>query len=86
MQKTETWVRSLGQKDPLKDSNGNPPQYSCLENPMDRGAWKTVVHRVTQSQTSLKQLSMHAFSVVRSDFDVNFGELDKAQLTAKGCY
>ena len=53
---------------------------------MDRGAWKTVVHRVTQSQTSLKQLSMHAFSVVRSDFDVNFGELDKAQLTAKGCY
>ena len=31
--------------------NGNPFQYSCLENPMDRGAWKAVVFRVAQSQT-----------------------------------
>ena len=31
--------------------NGNPPQYSCLENPMVRGAWWARVHRVTQSQT-----------------------------------
>ena len=30
--------------------NGNPPQYSCLENPMDRGAWQARVHRVTKSQ------------------------------------
>ena len=30
---------------------GNPLQYSCLENPMDRGAWWAVVHRVTKSQT-----------------------------------
>ena len=29
----------------------NPVQYSCLENPMDRGAWQATVHRVTQSQT-----------------------------------
>jgi hypothetical protein len=28
--------------------NGNPLQYSCLENPMDRGAWQTTVHGVTQ--------------------------------------
>ena len=28
--------------------HGNPLQYSCLENPMDRGAWGTTVHRVTQ--------------------------------------
>ena len=34
----------------------NPLQYSCLENPMDRGAWQTAVHRVTQSQTRLKDL------------------------------
>jgi len=34
--------------------NGNPLQYSCLENPMDRGAWKATVHRVTKSQTRLK--------------------------------
>ena len=40
--------------------NGNPLQCSCLENPMDRGAWQATVHRVTKSQTQLKQLSMHA--------------------------
>ena len=34
--------------------HGNPPQYSCLENPMDRGAWQTVVHRVAMSWTRLK--------------------------------
>ena len=39
--------------------NGYPLQYSCLENLMDRGAWWTTVHRVTKSQTGLKQLSMH---------------------------
>ena len=35
-------------------------QYSCLENPVDRGAWWATVHRVAQSQTQLKRLSMHA--------------------------
>ena len=39
--------------------HGNPLQYSCLENPMDRGAWQAVVQRVAKSQTQLKQLSMH---------------------------
>ena len=34
----ETRVRSLGQEDPLEKENGNPLQYSCLENPMDGGA------------------------------------------------
>ena len=38
----------------------NPLRYSCLENTMDRGAWWTTIHRVTKSQTRLKQLSMHA--------------------------
>ena len=33
------------------EENGNPLQYSCLENPMDRGAWTTTVHEVTKSQT-----------------------------------
>ena len=31
--------------------HGNPPQYSCLENPLDRGAWWATVHGVTKSQT-----------------------------------
>ena len=43
-----------------RGSHGNPLQYSCLENPMDRGAWRATIHKVTQSQTPLKQLSMHA--------------------------
>ena len=37
---------------------GNPLQYSCLENPMDRGVWQANVHRVPKIQTWLKQLSM----------------------------
>ena len=36
------------------DGNGNPLQYSCLENPMDRGTWRATVHGVTESQTQLK--------------------------------
>ena len=37
--------------------NGSPPQYSCLENPVDRGAWWAAVHRVAQSPTRLKWLN-----------------------------
>ena len=44
----------------MGEGNGNPFQYSCLENPMDRGAWWAAVHGVAQSQTQLKRLSMHA--------------------------
>ena len=39
------------------EGNGSPLQYSCLENPVDRGAWWAAVHRVAQSRTRLKQLS-----------------------------
>ena len=42
-----------------KEGNSNPFQYSCLENFMDRGAWRSLVHRAAKSQTLLKQLSMH---------------------------
>ena len=40
--------------------HGNPLQCSCLENPMDRGAWRVMVHGVTKSWTRLKRLSTHA--------------------------
>ena len=43
-----------------EEGNGNPLQCSCLENPVDRGAWWAAVRSVTQSQTRLKCLSMHA--------------------------
>ena len=36
------------------EGNGNPLRYSCLKNPMDRGAWRAAVHGVAQSQTRLK--------------------------------
>ena len=36
---------------------GNPLQYSFLENPIQRGAWRATVHRVAKSQTRLKRLS-----------------------------
>ena len=41
------------------EGHGNPVQYSCLENPSDRGARQATVHRVAKSQTLLKQLSIH---------------------------
>ena len=44
----ETQVRFLGREDPLKEGNGNPLQYSCLENAMDRGAWRATFHGVTR--------------------------------------
>ena len=45
----------------------SPLQYSCLKNPMDRGAWWATVRGVTKSQTRLKRLSTHArVEVVRS--------------------
>ena len=42
------------------EGNGNPIQYSCLENPVDNGAWWAAAYGIAQSQTRLKQLSMHA--------------------------
>ena len=52
-------IRDVGSIPELGRSPGeghdNPLQYSCLENPMDRGAWKITIHGVTKSQTSLKQ-------------------------------
>ena len=48
------WGRSPGEQ------HGNPLQYSCLENPMDRGARRATVHRVTESWTRLKRPGMPA--------------------------
>ena len=48
------------------EGNGNPLQYSCLEHPMDRGAWWATVHGVAKSQTRLQQLSKHAWVLVEA--------------------
>ena len=39
--------------------HGNPLQHSCLETPLDRGAWRATVHGITKSQTQLKRLGLH---------------------------
>ena len=44
--------------------HGNPLQYSCLENPMDRAVWQATVHRVKNSRTRSKQLSTSTHTIV----------------------
>ena len=56
----ETWVQSLGWEDPLEEGTGNPLQYSCLENPMDRGAWWATAHGVPKSWTRLIDQAQHS--------------------------
>ena len=53
-QETQVWFLGWENR-----GQGNPLQYSCLENPIDRGAWKAAVHRVTKSQTWLKRRHTH---------------------------
>ena len=51
------WGRSPG------EGNSNPLQYSCLENPMDTGAWKTIVYGL-QELDMTEQLSVHTHKVI----------------------
>ena len=46
--------------------HGNPFQYSCLENPMDRGAWQVPVHRVAKSQTT--EMPSHVHNYLSQNF------------------
>ena len=50
--------RSLG------EGNGNPLQYSCLENPMDGGAWWATIHRVAKSRTGLSDFTFTFFQCI----------------------
>ena len=55
----------------IREGNGTPLQYSCLENPMDRGAWKAAVHGVARSQTRLSNFT----------FTFHFHALEKEMAT-----
>ena len=59
--------------------HGNPLQYSCLENPMDRGAWRATVHGVAKSQTRLKRLSAHT-----CECHVKMAQVEKLSLPTPG--
>ena len=66
----ETLVWSLDWKDLLEKRHGNPLQYSCLETPMDWGAWWAKVQRVANIQTQLKQLNTHTITANCREFKV----------------
>ena len=64
------WVSSLSLSC-IREGNGNPLQCSCLENPMDRGAWWAAVHEVVKSQTRLSEFT----------FTFHFHALEKEMAT-----
>ena len=58
------------------EGNGNPLQYSCLENPMDRGAWQDTVHRVTGVEHNLATKERGTERVCQHTvYPVMFGQL-----------
>ena len=58
-----------------QEMHDNPLQYSCLENPVDRGAWWVTAHRVAQSRTRWKQVSTQAHTHI-----IMAEEKDKSRL------
>ena len=60
---SQTRLKRLGMHACIGEGNGNPLQYSCLENSRDRGAWWAAVRGVTQSQTWLKRLRSSSMSI-----------------------
>ena len=59
----------------LGEGNGTPLQYSCLENPMDGGVWKAVVHGVTEGRTQLSDFN----------FTLHFDALEKVMANPLQC-
>ena len=53
------------------EGHGNPVQYSCVENPMDRGAWRSTVHGFAKSRTQLKRLGLYTHTLYLADNILN---------------
>ena len=66
--KQETWVRSLGQEDPLKKEMATLLQYSCLGNPMERGAWCAIVYGVAKELDVTQRLSNNNILIINIQF------------------
>ena len=62
----------------IGEGNGNPLQYSCLENPRDRGAWWAAVYGVAQSRTRLKQLSSSSSNSSYAEYIMQNAGLDNS--------
>ena len=63
----ESQVQFLGQEDPGEGHGSRLQYYSCLEKPVDRGAWRATVHGIAKSQTQLKQLRTHTPTIPRPE-------------------
>ena len=59
------------------EGNGNPLQYSCLENPMDRGAWRPIVHGVKKSRTQLLCVFEHTHTHTHTDLHSGLGKVEQ---------
>ena len=68
------------------EGNGNPLQYSCLENTMERGAWQATVHEVTKSQTRLKRLNIHTHIFAFVDMNILGEILNLMRSVKQGIY
>ena len=66
-----SWFNLIGVRASIGEGNGTPLQYSCLENPMDGGAWWAAVHGVAKSQTRLSDFT----------FTFHFHALEKEMAT-----
>ena len=77
-QHTQVW--SLGSGDSSGEGNGSPLQFSCLGNPMDRGAWWAIVHGVTKSHIWLKRLRKHTLGAIRNCFQAKVSGIEKHYL------
>ena len=66
------------------EENGNPLQYSCLENSMDRGAWWATVHGVAKSQT--EQLNKHACLISHKAQGGGLLSVNDIRITDRTCY
>ena len=60
------WIPGLGRSP--GEGHGNPVQYSCLENPMDRGAWRAKVHSVAKNQTRLTWLNTQTHGINKTTY------------------
>ena len=63
-------IHGLGRS--LGEGNGNPTQYSCLENPMDRGVWRSRDHGAAKSQTRLSTHVHHIYMISNVQYPVYY--------------